>query len=1357
MSNVTGLTLGTQPTFPPMYYDSPATQTVLEFAVTAADSLMAAITAGATYFKVVSLASFKLEETPILPPPPTLPGGVRPQAVSDAAGKTSLVQVASSNGTTPLSVMSGQTVRLTLTAEVPKGTSLAPGKFTGAATVTGKTTKEAVNLAGTYLGTLMGKVTVTPATVVPGQSVQVQVLDASGKVVSDPTVTVLIQGTAATSRYYQFAAVGTYPFYVVASRGALTETTSVNVVVAGNAMAFRASLAVPVVTEVPMLQVSAVMGQPYAAMFTLGNTPGVRRSLAAAVAQKAAAAPSSSTTTAAAAAPAVASVAAAPTDALGVEVTKVLASLPAAQVTRIAPVSTKASSGIFTASATLAPVGGLTTQAEATSYNWNFGDGTTATTQAPTVTHDFFPAIRAGDVTRPFDVSCTVVHDKITVTRTLVLHSSYGICKRLGAIVPPVTGDVYATFQQLAFSATIIVTNLEASAITLSSMAVVPITDDASVAPPAPSFTAMKTPVVIAANSSSAIGVYVPTSQLQLSGAFTNGFTLHYKGSMGETPVRFSYTLRVPLSDSGMTNVSFGETMSPAHWNLTSALSAVTSSVTQSSNPVSKAGAQTVDTATNTVAIALTSNARDPSTLTQVRSAVQAGLTDIARKTGALTLTGSSLKLATLPKTAGKAVAALPRAVASGSTPKLISSGTKVVALDYTYDPLSAPPVAAGAQCYPDDISDQDAATAAAQQLVCQLTTNTQTVTLPSSFQNAQQGDVILSPAPVGSGDLIAAMFAALVPPQHHGHSGIMTANYIEITHCTASVDYVKADMNTEGAAGINVPTSLNGQRLQYAWPGALVQSIDDATHTTYIADPNAPSGTKPYSFNSFNVDSLGDGFELIYPVVVKPLPENEAIARPILRKAADLARSKAATYVADGSQYDANVGASLTGGSCYYSFYCYTDPQISAGFSDVAAAGAGVGGWAAGRSPAVCASFVWMSLKATETATGTPIPLVSMTATEILSDFPVTAIAAGVQVGPTTLDGLFYYPQSERQLAAQALYNEFMQQAISQEDGLGTFPGVNSTIAGPIADQLLNAFASGNPNLVGSKAWQDPGDGNAVSPDNIMFWNPPYYGSAEPLQYLPQHTEQYTTSEWVKVITWGSVTGKVTYNGAPVPNATVSIYNYGDGTTTTGPDGTYTLSHIGIGSYGIKASATITTNGVTAEYTNYNQQNASGQAVTLTAANPNVVQNIELLTNPIVYRQLNIQYSMSCDHGDGNPFNKHGVLNAGPYTQSAYVNPGQTTSSLWYDYDYNGGGYFNVSYNISVALLFDLSLQVSVAGTMVDDGSGTVQAQYTLGPINVPVGGSWSGSMWIEQSGSGYHNGPATLTFTLQNVQQTG
>jgi hypothetical protein len=48
------------------------------------------------------------------------------------------------------------------------------------------------------------------------------------------------------------------------------------------------------------------------------------------------------------------------------------------------------------------------------------------------------------------------------------------------------------------------------------------------------------------------------------------------------------------------------------------------------------------------------------------------------------------------------------------------------------------------------------------------------------------------------------------------------------------------------------------------------------------------------------------------------------------------------------------------------------------------------------------------------------------------------------------------------------------------------------------------------------------------------MLWNPPYYGYAEPLQYLPRHTEQYTVSKWTKVVTWGSIKGTVRANGAP-------------------------------------------------------------------------------------------------------------------------------------------------------------------------------------------------------------------------------
>jgi len=191
----------------------------------------------------------------------------------------------------------------------------------------------------------------------------------------------------------------------------------------------------------------------------------------------------------------------------------------------------------------VAPVSGWQTAPTATSYQWDFGDGQTLTTQAPTATHDYLPAIQAGKIAHSFDVTCTIVHDSVTVKRTLVLHSAYGLCRQLGIVVPPVTGDTYATFQHVAFSASLIIQNLEASPITLQSMACVPLTDDSAVAPPAPQFTTMSTPMVIAAASSSALGVYIPVNQLRLAGAVVNGFAVHYSGEMlagdgTSTPVR---------------------------------------------------------------------------------------------------------------------------------------------------------------------------------------------------------------------------------------------------------------------------------------------------------------------------------------------------------------------------------------------------------------------------------------------------------------------------------------------------------------------------------------------------------------------------------------------------------------------------------------------------------------------------------------------------------------------------------------------------------------------------------------------------------------------------------------------------
>jgi Carboxypeptidase regulatory-like domain len=843
-------------------------------------------------------------------------------------------------------------------------------------------------------------------------------------------------------------------------------------------------------------------------------------------------------------------------------------------------------------------------------------------------------------------------------------------------------------------------------------MAVVPMSDDTGALPPAPEFINMQAMVTIGPSSASALGVYVPLSQLQLAGAAVNGFSVHFYGVLdpgGTTvPVRFSYVFRIPLTDSGVASIPLNlpSQFNPANWDSGVILQAISGAATQPTAAISKAGAQVVDPATKTVAIALSADSHSITTQLQAAAAIQAGITAVALKTGALTTKDEAVRLLQLqPAPAGRPA---------------VQPAVK-------FDPWSPLPVAAGNQCYPDDITDADAATAAAQQLVCQLTNETQTETIPSSFQNALAGDIILSPAPVGDGDLIAAMFRALTPPQHHGHSGIMTLNFYEITHCTSSPERLKANVNKDSAG---IPTSLNGNMLQYGWPGSLTQSIDDATNSCSFKDPSGAS----YSMVSFNTSPQGDGFEIIPPLVIKPLPDNEAAARPTLRKIADTARSK-------GARYDANGNLTQKGG-CYYSFYAYTKPELSTGFADPAGADAG---WAQGLSPAVCSSFVWLSAKANN------IPLVGNSKFETLAEFSASAVAGGAQVGSATLDGLIYYPQAERQQGGQALYQMFMDQALSQEDGLGTLPGINQAIAGPIADQLLNCFASGNPNLVGSNAWQNPGDGNAVSPDNIIWWNPPYYGYAEPLQYLPRHTEQYTVSRWTKVITWGSIKGVVRANGTPVPNAHVWVYIPG-GETYTAADGSYTLNHVPIGPYQLKAQTVITRNGVSAEYTNGN----AGQPVTLTAANSNIVQDLVLQGLPQNYRRADITYSVSCDHGDANPFNTHGVQTAGPFSQSTYVNPGQVTSGLSYTYDYAGGGYFHVTWNFTVALLNDLSIEVTLVGNMYDDGGGGSEANYTVGPFNVPVGSSCGGWMTLEHS-NGYHNGPATFNFTVANNQQTG
>src|SRR6266516_5064235 len=120
-------------------------------------------------------------------------------------------------------------------------------------------------------------------------------------------------------------------------------------------------------------------------------------------------------------------------------------------------------------------------------------------------------------------------------------------------------------------------------------------------------------------------------------------------------------------------------------------------------------------------------------------------------------------------------------------------------------DTLPAPgPVAAGQICDPANLPDPLPAG-----LACQLTDETNAYQIPGQFLNALKGDTVLSPA---DGFIIGALLMSLVPPQFHSHSGIMTTNFGQITHCTASEDRIGAYL----AYNLLVPYKLQPEQLKY-------------------------------------------------------------------------------------------------------------------------------------------------------------------------------------------------------------------------------------------------------------------------------------------------------------------------------------------------------------------------------------------------------------------------------------------------------------------------------------------------------------------------------------------------------------
>jgi hypothetical protein len=452
------------------------------------------------------------------------------------------------------------------------------------------------------------------------------------------------------------------------------------------------------------------------------------------------------------------------------------------------------------------------------------------------------------------------------------------------------------------------------------------------------------------------------------------------------------------------------------------------------------------------------------------------------------------------------------------------------------------PPVREGNQCDPDNLPSDAPAT-----LACQITPKTEKVLINAQFLNAAKGDVILCPS-VGSASLVDAMFSQLTPPQLYGHSGIMTRNYEQITHCTASesrlINYTVSGILGGGDEG------FDPDALKYAWPGALTQTIDHCINGEMITDPSS-STNQQYKFQDFLGTSsdiqLANVWTLIPPVVVKPDPVLETTAvRKLLSDVADDAYSSTGKY--------------------HYRFYCFTDPAstaLKAPASGLSASST----WAENSNGAVCSSFIWKSMKGGGVEAMGPSKFVTA------SELGDSAKSLGVFLDPDgqTLDGLFYYPADERKVCASWLHDTVWNMADAQAGWAGE---LLTHAADYYADELCSSFAVDDSTTEDSDiSWENPSGANAISPNDYLAWVGPdkggVLGYSEPLIYMPANYATVNIYEWAKVTAYGQLTGKVTLDGAAAPDVTLTVPGYSVGTDK---DGNYTFDKIPYGPYDVIA-----------------------------------------------------------------------------------------------------------------------------------------------------------------------------------------
>ena len=1242
---------------------------------------------------------------------------------------------------------------------------------------------------------LIGNVSISPSNPRPAESFRVEVFDANGASYRDQAgADVFIDGTPGAVQYLQAIREGTRPILVRVKKGNSSQILQTDVSVSGNAITFRDNKGKP---EPAFLNVKQVLSSPYEANFMLGDPPSKAGEIRAKDLHDTRVAnvldillgdDKSSRPTMARAIMS------------GDHARAVTARTTTLNNRKLATRRAEVTTGIIelgTVDASDLLNGGTGSKA---SFEWDFGDGTTKTTVSPQVNHDYSHALTADDSILHFDVRCRSIRDNIEIRRTLVLHSAYALCKQQGTIVPPVKADIYAHKAINSFHGVLEVTNLESEPLTITSQAIVPLTDNPD-AQERPVFRNLESPVILEPLSTTVVGVY-PSYQSASTNVLTKtlrslrsissansalsqltetsnsskrtasavkgaellnkspldgdvprdapGFTVYFAGQNGDgMPVRFTHVFEIHMAERNkepeMPEFDLPQ-LGRRTWPWEEVMTTIDEIITRENRLADRLNVM-VDNEIGIIAVSANSrilSGKNTALKAAAREITQAGLVPLQKlapqfliKTPQRERAASKAKpecddvaqplnvnsqkelLASASTTnrtlETRALPGISKTVSSEAITTFTRNFGRMV-LFTKEGPPPPGPVAEGEVCDPDNVSAVDQALADAQQLVCQLSDEQMEVTMPARFMNGRKGDIVLSP---GGPGLIGSLLRSVDPSQSYSHSGIMTRNYDEVTHSTANenriYDYLVGTL-ADGTDGIRPDI------LQWMWPGVVSQKVEAAVYGEPWTDPE--SGKK-YSISSFSAHAVGvthnGNFQIVPPLIVKPDPMLESSQiRQTLHRVSTSARD-------DGATVD-DSGTIIRPIKSHYRLYCYTDPGI--GLTDTAPASSV---WASGTYPSVCSSYIWMALKKNNIRLEGDSSIVSPT------DLEPSDIAQGAGVLPSTKDGLYWYTAAERLAAGTWLYNEMHYKAYEEA---GWFGDLLSDAADDVGNQLVNTFALDDAWGKDHDDWKNTTDANAISPDNILFWDGPdkggLYGYSEPLIYREPRKELYTVSRWKRVLSRGTINGTVRLNGTPVQGALVELY-VGMSDFTDG-NGVYSMTDAPLGSYQLTASKVI--DGVY-------------YSAKLTVQLSQAVSTFDVDLEPPAdrYRLAQLYIDFYGREDEDWPWSDE-TTNPGPEYYELELGPDKTTNSKHREYKW--GGEARVEYDISVLLLVDNSIQVNVNAVLYEgtsestnDLDGTASISF-----NVSKGQTTAGYIKVVNTDESEEDTYGELTLSVKNAQ---